>query len=686
MSTAYKKAEQELTALEQEVAEHKLKEVGEGNPALQWKAELDKVNDEIQRLSTGMEKMIGKAKETDPNRKIYGQAMVAKILDLGDRATQLKADAEDLQGKVAPLAEAEAARLKADEEEAQRQAAVEAEARAREEEAARAQVEAEAKAEQEAEAEARAAADAAAAAAQAEAKVKLRAEADAKAKGEEEAKAKEKEAKLQAEAERVAKALAAAVQAPTSTPSQAVAGSSYAGPQGVIKVKGGKAELDAILSAAGAEKLVVVDFSASWCGPCRAIAPFLDQLAVEHADTCTFAAVDCEATPLNKALAAESGIRAFPTFHFYRNQSRVDEMMGASREKIRSKIRTFAGAPRDSAAITQNLVSALAALKQNCSFEDFCTGARTLLTFVSNVLAFPNDPKYKRVRMGNMRFHNSLGRQPGGVECMVAAGFHKIQEGMETVLVMDNIPPELPEVKRMLEDAMRSVGAGAAPPPFRPVPAAAVQPSPAMGSPADGAVAGLGGLPGASGMVQQMMNNPQMMNAALGMMQGGDGGAGNPLGSASAEMLQQMMSDPQAMSTAMQMLQNPQMAQLAQQMAAGGGNLSPESMMQMMADPAMTQASTQLLGNMFGGGGGQAGAGAAAGNPFAAAGAPGFPVPGAPVAPAAAQATSTTAANAPSAGGTVATSDNLESMTEEEMLEMALRKSLEDNDAGNHGC
>ena len=60
---------------------------------------------------------------------------------------------------------------------------------------------------------------------------------------------------------------------------------------------------------AGSHRLVLVDFSAPWCGPCRAMEPVLETWATQYAPEVWFLKVDCETTPLNRALAASKGVR-----------------------------------------------------------------------------------------------------------------------------------------------------------------------------------------------------------------------------------------------------------------------------------------------------------------------------------------------------------------------------------------
>merc|ERR1711937_613323 len=110
----------------------------------------------------------------------------------------------------------------------------------------------------------------------------------------------------------------------------------------VLRLRGGlpqpatKAEFDKILADAG-DKLVVVDFTATWCGPCQRIAPVFVKLAEEMPDV-VFVKVDVDE---NEETAGACGIQAMPTFQFYKNGSKVHEFSGASEEKIREAIAKF---------------------------------------------------------------------------------------------------------------------------------------------------------------------------------------------------------------------------------------------------------------------------------------------------------------------------------------------------------
>ena len=71
---------------------------------------------------------------------------------------------------------------------------------------------------------------------------------------------------------------------------------------------------------------VVVDIWAAWCGPCKAIAPILDQLASEYAGRVKIVKLDADQNPETVAAA---GVTSIPTLGFYRNGERVDVLIGA---------------------------------------------------------------------------------------------------------------------------------------------------------------------------------------------------------------------------------------------------------------------------------------------------------------------------------------------------------------------
>jgi thioredoxin 1 len=70
----------------------------------------------------------------------------------------------------------------------------------------------------------------------------------------------------------------------------------------------------------------LVDFWAEWCGPCKMIAPVLDELATEYAGKVKIAKVNIDDHP---AIAAQYGVRAIPTLLMFKGGQVVEQMVGA---------------------------------------------------------------------------------------------------------------------------------------------------------------------------------------------------------------------------------------------------------------------------------------------------------------------------------------------------------------------
>ena len=87
----------------------------------------------------------------------------------------------------------------------------------------------------------------------------------------------------------------------------------------------------------GGEGLSMVDFWAVWCGPCRIVAPIVEQLADEYAGKVTVGKLDVDS---NQRTATQYNVRSIPTILFFKEGKVVDQVIGAvPRAALESKIK-----------------------------------------------------------------------------------------------------------------------------------------------------------------------------------------------------------------------------------------------------------------------------------------------------------------------------------------------------------
>ena len=87
------------------------------------------------------------------------------------------------------------------------------------------------------------------------------------------------------------------------------------------------------------DKPVIIDFWAEWCGPCRMVAPIIEELAKEYEGKAIVGKCDVDENP---EIAAKFSIRNIPTLLFIKNGEQVDKLVGAvPKDKITEKLNSL---------------------------------------------------------------------------------------------------------------------------------------------------------------------------------------------------------------------------------------------------------------------------------------------------------------------------------------------------------
>lgn len=85
--------------------------------------------------------------------------------------------------------------------------------------------------------------------------------------------------------------------------------------------------------------LIMVDFWATWCGPCKIVAPVVEELAQEYAGKVNFAKLNTDENP---DIASRFNIRGIPTLIFFKDGKVLDQIVGAvPKAQLKSKIDSF---------------------------------------------------------------------------------------------------------------------------------------------------------------------------------------------------------------------------------------------------------------------------------------------------------------------------------------------------------
>ncbi|XP_034484154.1 thioredoxin-T [Drosophila innubila] len=107
----------------------------------------------------------------------------------------------------------------------------------------------------------------------------------------------------------------------------------------MVHVVQSKEDFEQQLSNAG-DKLIVIDFCANWCGPCKIIAPKLEELAAQYTERAVVLKVNVDE---NEEITLEYNITSMPTFVFIKNGEVLDIFVGGNSDKLAKSMEKYVG-------------------------------------------------------------------------------------------------------------------------------------------------------------------------------------------------------------------------------------------------------------------------------------------------------------------------------------------------------
>jgi thioredoxin 1 len=210
--------------------------------------------------------------------------------------------------------------------------------------------------------------------------------------------------------------------------------------------------------------ITLVDVTATWCGPCRAIAPNVAAIARDNPDVRVIK-VDADAFG---ELVGTMGVRGFPTFVWFVRAKEAHRHSGANPAQLQQALQTARATAEEIAlqeaiamsaaeeppaptppsatelctlktdpesiavdpdtlapapTVGDSLGRALRTLREQCSLVEYLAAIDTLRQSASFLVKFPDNVKYRKVRASNPRFHARVGRHAASRSCMEALGF-----------------------------------------------------------------------------------------------------------------------------------------------------------------------------------------------------------------------------------------------------------------------